>query len=430
MRFPRLWSTRRTTICRSDRAALVALVAVPLVCGTLRAQDTTRSAADTMRPAAQPSGNLPPTHTVARGETLWSISQLYFNDPLLWPEIYRLNTGSIDDPHWIYPGQVLSLAGAAAPSAGPAAVAQGQTDTTQAAPPPTSDVGDTVRAAPMDTAAAVAVNPADTAQPVVEEPPPPPPDEGYQTIFDRPNSKQIEVEDVLRAYTNQPYRPLRRGEFYSAGFLTEGEHLPWGQVVGTTAKPAIPRLTTRSTAYQFEQIVIEPPARASYHVGDSVLIARIDRTEGDWGDVVVPLGVARVREVAKKQLLADLVLQFGRVHDGHLALPLEPFKDPGEVRPTPVDEGLRGHVIDQRDQNTLALSQQIVFLDRGRMDGVMPGDVFEVYTGTIGTPSKETRALLEIVHTRDHSSSGLILNLNNPQISPGLPVRLVRKMPS
>src|SRR5947199_223012 len=110
--------------------------------------------------------------------------------------------------------------------------------------------------------------------------------ESYRTIFDRPHSRTVEVQDILRAYANQPYHPVRRGEFYAAGFLTERENLPWGRVLGTIAKPAIPRLTERSTAYQFEQIVIDPPSRVSYHVGDSVLIARVDRDEGDWGDVV------------------------------------------------------------------------------------------------------------------------------------------------
>src|SRR3989475_7365954 len=96
---------RRTTICRSSRAVLLALVAGLLGVPGLGAQDTTKAAADTSQAPAAPAGQLPESHVVTRGETLWSISQLYFSDPLLWPEIYRLNTTVVEDPHWIYPGE-------------------------------------------------------------------------------------------------------------------------------------------------------------------------------------------------------------------------------------------------------------------------------------------------------------------------------------
>jgi hypothetical protein len=176
--------------------------------------------------------------------------------------------------------------------------------------------------------------------------------------------------------------------------------------------------------------VIEPPHNASYHVNDSILVARIVRDEGEYGQVVVPTAVARVLEVAQHQLLAVVVAQFGPVHGGQHILPLEPFKDPGAVNPTTVDQGLTGHVIAPRDPHQIATSMQIVFIDRGRTDGVVPGDVFEVYTGKPGTPSEEHRAVMEIVHTRERTASGLLLQLDNPQILPGLPVRLIRKMPS
>ncbi|HEX4575376.1 MAG TPA: LysM peptidoglycan-binding domain-containing protein [Gemmatimonadales bacterium] len=457
---------RRTTICRFERAALLALVAGLLVgwAPALAAQDTTKAPRDTTAPGrdttqAQPAdttqgapggpaafgaGQLPSSHTVTQGETLWSIAQLYFNDPLLWPEIYRLNTALIDDPHWIYPGEVFSLAAGVSVAQAPAESAAVTTPQGVPGPQPTDTVhAQAVQPAPVgaDTVVAVAPPPKDTAEVldttqamVVEAPPPSAaPNERYQTIFDRQPTATQEVQNTLRAYVNQPYRPVRRGEFYSAGFLTERERMPYGAVIGNTAEPSIPRLTDRTSATTFDQIAIAPPRTASYHVGDSLLLLRIDRDIAGWGDVVVPVGVVRVTELQRRQVLATVVMQFARIHEGHLALPLEPFRDPGTVRPTPVQYGLEAQVVAQRDLNVLVGPQQIIFLNRGRYDGVTPGDVFQVLAparGLPGTASEQVEVSIEIVHVRDHSSSGLILNIEHPNLKAGMPARLIRKMPS
>ena len=424
---------RRTTISRFDRAVLLALAALPLMWRVLPAQDTTQAAQqqDTTQAAAAFQGQVPSSHTVSRGETLWSISQMYFNDPLLWPEIYRLNTTVIEDPHWIYPGEVLNLSEMVT-------VAQGG-DTVVARPDTTAAAADTVRAdtiaaiVPLDTAAIDTI-PADTAQLIVE-PPPPTVAESRETIFDRRRTNQQVVQDVLRAYVHQPYRPLRAGEFYAAGFLSEEQRLPWGRVLGATAVSAIPRLSDRTSATTFQEISIRPPRNASYHVGDSLLVARIDRIMdfGRWGDVVVPTAVARVTSIQDEQVLAVVVAQFDRVHENQLAMPLEPFRDPGQVRPTPVERGLTGKLLDARDPHAIAGAQQYFFIDKGRRDGVTLGDVFEVYKpaqGYAGTASEEVRAVLMIVHTRERSATGLLLQISHPSLDRGLPVRLIKKMPS
>jgi len=427
---------RRTTICRSDRAILLALAALPLMWRVLPAQDTTQTAQpqDTTQAAAAFQGQVPASHTVSRGETLWSIAQMYFNDPLLWPEIYRLNTAVIEDPHWIYPGEVLNLSEMVT-------IAQGG-DTVVARPDTTPAAADTVRAAPGDTVPAVVpldtamidTIPSDTTAFVVE-PPPPTVAESRETIFDRRRTNRQVVQDVLRAYTHQPYRPLRAGEFYAAGFLSEEERLPWGRVLGATATPAIHRLTERTSATTFQEIAVRPPRNASFHVGDSLLLARIDRglEFGRWGDVVVPVGIARVTSIEAEQVLAEVVTQFERIHEGQLAMALEPFRNPGEVRPTPVEKGMTGQLLAQRDPHPTAGAQQYYFIDKGRRDGVSLGDVFEVFKpaqGYAGSASEEVRAVLMIVHTREKSATGLLLQIMNPALERGMPIRLIKKMPS
>jgi LysM domain-containing protein len=425
---------RRTTICRSDRAILLALAALPLMWRVLPAQDTTQAAQqqDTTQAAAAFQGQVPASHTVSRGETLWSISQMYFNDPLLWPEIYRLNTAVIEDPHWIYPGEVLNLSEMVT-------IAQGG-DTVVARPDTTPAAADTVRAdtamIPLDTGAApLDTIPSDTTTFVVEPPPPTNVAETRETIFDRRRTNQQVVQEVLRAYTHQPYRPLRAGEFYAAGFLSEEERLPWGRVLGATATPAIHRLTDRTSATTFEEIAVRPPRNASFHVGDSLLVARIDRglEFGRWGDVVVPTGIARITSIEDQQVLAQVVTQFDRIHEGQLAMALEPFRNPGEVRPTPVEKGMTGRLLAPRDPHPIAGAQQYYFIDKGRRDGVSLGDVFEVFQpaqGYAGAASEEVRAVMMIVHTREKSATGLLIQIANPAIERGMPVRLIKKMPS
>lgn len=50
-------------------------------------------------------------HTVEKGECLWWIAEYkkIYNDPFMWPLIYKANKDKIDDPDLIYPDQTFYI---------------------------------------------------------------------------------------------------------------------------------------------------------------------------------------------------------------------------------------------------------------------------------------------------------------------------------
>lgn len=48
------------------------------------------------------------THTVEKGDTLWSICEKYYGDPDLWPKLWQMNP-FITNPHFLHPGDLITL---------------------------------------------------------------------------------------------------------------------------------------------------------------------------------------------------------------------------------------------------------------------------------------------------------------------------------
>jgi hypothetical protein len=396
---------------------LVLILAAPTAA---RAQDSLPQATPA-ETAPSPTGatqdSVRRTHTVKKGDTLWDLAAHYLQDPFLWPGIYRLNTDVVEDPHWIYPGEVLRIGGwdnvAAVPTM----------DTPVPSDSATIAVSDSVH--PADSSDAVAQGP---QQPSMAEG-----EEGERApLF--PERKARKVSDILRAYTHQPYRPLRRSEFYSSGFLTENQRLPYGRVLGPVTPQQIKAVNARANALPFSTISLEAPHGATYQVGDSLLLLQLGKELDPYGHIVVPTGIARVIEASEGHYVANIVATYGPVRNGQRTLPLESFNPAAGNRAVAVTDGVRGALIGGLGRQELKEPQMVVFINKGREDGVAAGDLFEVRRrpgrssdGMIRV--NELMATMQIVHVRDRTATGILLNVVSPDIPPGTDVMQVAKLP-
>ncbi|UCC72411.1 MAG: LysM peptidoglycan-binding domain-containing protein [Gemmatimonadota bacterium] len=352
-------------------------------------------------------------HVVRTGDTLWDLAEFYLTDPFLWPEIYRLNTIVVEDPHWIYPAEELLVPGPGEVIPRPIPGEQ---------PVPGEEVVERVPTPDMPT-----------PPEVVPEGPQPMPVEERATIF--------AVRDVgATTLTYQPIAPVppvavSQSDFYRAGMLLPLAELgPRGEVVD----PAAPRgfaVEPMGTIHRFGRFYVSHPDGEPPDIADRMLVFRVERRVKPWGYVIRPTGMATIAAVYEDVSIAVLTEVYDRVLIGDQAMQAQRFVFQPGVFAEPVATGPSGELVALMDEQLIATSEDFVFIDVGRGQGVLVGDEFELYARTRRT--REGLSLPEefigtgrVVRVTERTSTLRLLDMRHPTIDVGLPVRLVRKMPS
>ena len=349
----------------------------------------------------------PESHTVREGDTLWQLARRYLGDPFLWPEIYRLNTLVVEDPHWIYPGEVLRLGASETIASVPSVdtPAPGAADTAALDPQSTPAVADAPADAPAD----------------------------MTPLFG--TGRGAAMQETLRSYTAQSYRALRPSEFYSSGFLTEGRKLPFGRVLGRVTPIQISSPNVRPNAMLYTEITVSAPKGATYQTGDSLLIVRYGPDVRGFGRVVIPTGLARVTDVADGRTVASVIALYRDVLTGDMLLPVEAFVPSGERHAAPVADGIQARVLGGPRTQDLVAPQDVIFLDKGRNDGVAAGDIFEARR-TAGTREDgapvvpEVMATMQVVHVGERHATARVVSVKVPAIELRTEARQIARLPS
>lgn len=343
--------------------------------------------------AQETTSPIPPTHTVKRGDTLWDIAKLYLGDSYLWPEIYRLNTDIIEDPHWIYPGESLKL--------------------------------------PGDQTRVVAVTPPAATEPKPVTPTPAP---------SRPAvapTQRVESAPTPAPQQQTSFPTVRPGEYAAAPWVDAAGGPPHsGFIIRSGELPGVAS-ADQSEVQLYDPVFFSPPTD-SVPVHALFLAYRLGPLIENFGQVVIPTGVIEVTRSRdpREAVTGRVVKMFGVVREGQRLIPFDTSAGRVHGRPAAIANGHSGKVRWIYNQPVLPTLQRYLILDIPERDGIATGDQIELYQprerpeveGALAIPEISI-ARAQVLRVTPFGASAIIIDQEQPRIHEGTAARISAKMP-
>ncbi len=306
-------------------------------------------------------------HVVQSGDTLWDISGRYMGNPWYWPKVWSYNP-EIENPHWIYPG-------------------------------------DDVRFYPDDGRGEEDGEKRDL-------------DDVSKGDFNRPDYGE---DDDVTTSGNIGYQGPRSLLTRHDGFVTERE-----LAESATIEKA---WQEKELLDQGDRIYLAWPNRNNVKVGEQYVIYRTQReiehpVDGTpLGYVTEILGNARVVAADPKEsyVTARIEKSFTEIHRGDYIGPAG-ARVARRITRKPNQISLAGRLVTSIEEEAQHFAPfHLVFIDKGRRDGVEEGNTFEVFRATDGLDydgiepnwdeelPDELIGRVMVVDTKETASSAVIL---------------------
>jgi len=336
------------------------------------------------------------THTVKKGDTLWDLANAYLGDAYLWPEIYRLNTDQIEDPHWIYPGEVLHLPGRDRGTA--PAIAAGPGPAPQVADAPRRSTGPTVfapRTLPRPRGSALA-------------------------------SEVLPSRVPFGDFTRAPYFAGGKGPS-DAGTLLMGADLPGIDVPNATANFQL-----------YDRVLMTPPRGNAAREGDRFVAYREGDYVEDVGTVVIPAALLRVVRSPRDGDAAIVEVRelYGQLNSDLHVVALDTTGAGATEAPVPITSSRSAKVRSVVRESVLPSLNYYVLFDMSSSDGMKIGDEVEVYrprtvskTDVVPAIPEAPIATGQVVRVTPHGATARITSQQQPAIRIGESVRVTARMP-
>lgn len=289
-------------------------------------------------------------YIIKKGDTLWEISATYLKNPFLWPKIWKENK-YILDPNLIYPGNRLNLT----PMPKSEEIAKKERIEGKEELPISKDK--------------------EKVTPRTEE------------IEKRLEEEKVSPEKPIETYSSLPVtkdqgsiqqmlpeKPKKGEGFLSDYIISDG--IDGGLILGSG--------DNRNLLGTMDRVYIKTPKGETPNVGDSyTVIRRVKRvihpkTGRPIGNLIRVLGTIKVVDVSEGLVTAEIIRSDDYITKGDLLIHYEPSS---EVSSTIVQEKGRliGYIVEARDDKEAIGQFDIVYIDRGREDGVSSGDNFHIY---------------------------------------------------
>jgi hypothetical protein len=385
-------------------------------------------------PLCAQQGEPPHTHQVKKGDTLWSLAKEYLGDAFLWPEIYRLNTDKIEDPHWIYPGEMLQLPSAVATIA--SVSVSTAPDTSAAAAAAAAAAASAAAASPSAPAPAVAT-PDSAPAPEVKLAPMPRRQATAKgmTVFN-PERNRVPRKQRESLSLRTSGRAVRDGEYQASPFVWSEGGPSDGGVLEQAAEAEGIQLTLQSRPIQlFEPVFVHLPSGAAGKVGDEFLVYRRGTVIVGQGQTMVPTGVLKVIALGTDgRVRGHMIKEFEDVFSSQGVMPVDTLKMPAGVMPVRVETGLATRVTWLNYNPVLPGTGSYLVLAAGAKEGLVPGDQVSLLRARgvdmngAQLPDEEV-AVAEVTRVTQWGAAAIILRTYQAGVVSGMRARVTAKMP-
>jgi hypothetical protein len=297
--------------------------------------------------------------------------------------IYEANRNVVEDPHWIYPGEVLVI-------------------------PPISPVGARPQGDPLGvpfTGVAVAVEPEPAEEPAV-----------LNTV-DLRHPLVPPAEYRSTPWISPATTPLVRGRLVRLGDPSEADD----------RIPAMVHPNYRVHIGDLRDTGSQP--------GDSLLVVRFGDMVPGFGQVVEPLAILRVDSLYGSTFSAQVVTQMDESRIGDRVIALDAFPEIPRGERTPVSGGAEGTLLRFQVEQELYGTGDLAFINLGE-GHVRIGDEIAISvparrvdetSSAVVPPTEVARAV--VVRVAGRTSTVRLTRVTDTSLRNGLPVQLVARAP-